>query len=158
MASNQAQCGFNPTLGFFIQKSRHFFFHVSLFHYKKTSYVKAPQATRYGQTSCQLIVHQGCKNIQATLKHLNQQGLSMPYADRGGEGGDRQWREKGPPILTAEKGEHERAQSVSDSYPTPLRATLRAPPSKWAVEAFFPESPCRWLSFAHFSFAIERKV
>ena len=40
--------------------------------------------------------------------------------------------------MTAEKGEHERAQSVSDSYPTPLRATLRAPPSKWAIEAFFP--------------------
>ena len=26
------------------------------------------------------------------------------------------------------------------------RATLRAPPSKWAIEAFFPESPCRVLS------------
>ena len=40
--------------------------------------------------------------------------------------------------MTAEKGEHERAPNVSDSYPTPLRATLRAPPSKWAIEAFFP--------------------
>ena len=39
--------------------------------------------------------------------------------------------------MTAEKGEHERAQSVSDSYPTPLRATLRAPLSKWAIKAFF---------------------
>ena len=29
---------------------------------------------------------------------------------------------------------------------------------KWAVKGFFPESPCRWLSFAHFSFATERKV
>ena len=39
--------------------------------------------------------------------------------------------------MTAEKGEHERAPNVSDSYPTPLRATLRAPPSKWAIKAFF---------------------
>ena len=60
----------------------------------------------------------------------------MPPA--GEQSGDRQRREKGPPILTAEKGEHERAPNVSDSYPTPLRATLRAPPSKWAIEAFFP--------------------
>ena len=123
MASNQAQCGFNPTLGFFIQKGRHFFFHVSLFHYKKTSYVKASQATRYGQTSCQLIVHQGCKNIQATLKHLNQQGLSMPYADHGGEGGDRQWREKGPPILTAEKGKFGARRIAGEIWPIMLRAT-----------------------------------
>ena len=59
----------------------------------------------------------------------------MPTA--GEPSGDRQRREKGPPILTAEKGEHERAPNVSDSYPTPLRATLRAPPSKWAIKAFF---------------------
>ena len=39
--------------------------------------------------------------------------------------------------MTAEKGEHERAPNVSDSYPTPLRATLRAPPTKWAIKAFF---------------------
>ena len=45
--------------------------------------------------------------------------------------------------MSAEKGEHERAPNVSDSYPTPLRATLRAPPSKWAIEAFF-----RWVSAA----------
>ena len=37
----------------------------------------------------------------------------------------------------AEKGEHERVPRAGESYPTPLRATLRAPPSKWAVEAFF---------------------
>ena len=42
-----------------------------------------------------------------------------------------------PTILSAEKGEHERAPNVSDSYPTPLRATLRAPPTKWAIKAFF---------------------
>ena len=53
---------------------------------------------------------------------------------------------KGPLILMAEKGEHERAPSVGESYPTPLRATLRAPPAKWAIRAFFPESPCRVLS------------
>ncbi|MDD7661802.1 MAG: hypothetical protein PUJ39_03295, partial [Eubacteriales bacterium] len=76
----------------------------------------------------------------------------------GEQSGDRQRREKGPPILTAEIGEHERAPRACESYPTSLRATLRAPPAKWAIGAFFPESPCRWLSFAHFSFAIERKV
>ena len=32
------------------------------------------------------------------------------------------------------------------SCPTKLRATLRAPPAKWAIKAFFPESPCRVLS------------
>ena len=60
----------------------------------------------------------------------------MPPA--GEQSGDRQRREKGPPILTAEKGEHERAPRAGESCPTPLRATLRAPPSKWAIEAFFP--------------------
>ncbi|MDY3244982.1 MAG: hypothetical protein SOX38_13750, partial [Candidatus Limiplasma sp.] len=34
----------------------------------------------------------------------------------------------------------------------------RPPPQKWEIMGFFPESPCRWLSFAHFSFATERKV
>ena len=48
--------------------------------------------------------------------------------------------------MTAEKGEHERAPPLCNSYPAPLRATLRAPPSKWAIGAFFPESPCRMLS------------
>ena len=85
-------------------------------------------------------------------------GCVCPTPTAPGQSGDRQRREKGPPILTAEKGEYERAQNVSDSYPTPLRATLRAPPSKWAIKGFFPASPCRWLSFAHFSFATERKV
>ena len=69
------------------------------------------------------MVHQGCKNIQATLKHLNQQGLSMPYADHGGEGGDRQWREKGPPILTAEKGEFGARRIAGEIWPIMLRAT-----------------------------------
>ena len=40
--------------------------------------------------------------------------------------------------MKAEKGEHERAPSVGESYLTPLRATLRAPPSKWAIKGFFP--------------------
>ena len=40
--------------------------------------------------------------------------------------------------MTAEKGEHERAPPVWVSWPAPLRATLRAPPSKWAIGAFFP--------------------
>ena len=59
----------------------------------------------------------------------------MPAAAE--QSGDRQRREKGPPILTAEKGEHERAPDVGERCPTPLRATLRAPPSRWAIEAFF---------------------
>ena len=54
------------------------------------------------------------------------------------QSGDWQRREKGPPILTAEKGEHERAPKAGERYPTPLRATLQAPPSKWAIKAFFP--------------------
>ena len=36
--------------------------------------------------------------------------------------------------------------NVGVHYLTRMRATLRAPPSKWAIEAFFPESPCRVLS------------
>ena len=40
--------------------------------------------------------------------------------------------------MTAEKGEHERAPKAGERYPTPLRATLQAPPSKWAIKAFFP--------------------
>ena len=47
---------------------------------------------------------------------------------RGEQSGDRQRREK---------GEHERATPVCESRPTSLRATLRAPPSKWAIRAFF---------------------
>ena len=71
--------------------------------------------------------------------------VTSPYKSRvcptptvPGQSGDRQRREKGPPILTAEKGEHERAPDVGERCPTPLRATLRAPPSKWAVKGFFP--------------------
>ena len=71
--------------------------------------------------------------------------VTSPYKSRvcptptvPGQSGDRQRREKGPPILTAEKGEHERAPPLCDSYPAPLRATLRAPLSKWAIGAFFP--------------------
>ena len=71
--------------------------------------------------------------------------VTSPYKSRvcptptvPGQSGDRQRREKGPPILTAEKGEHERAPKAGESCPTPLRATLRAPPAKWAIEAFFP--------------------
>ena len=40
--------------------------------------------------------------------------------------------------MTAEIGEHERAPPVCESRSTSLRATLRAPPSKWAIRAFFP--------------------
>ena len=88
-----------------------------------------------------------CKIGHAFPLQFNPQGLrSISTHAAAKQSGDRQRREKGSPILTAEKGEHERAPYVSDSYPTPLRATLRAPPSKWAIGAFFPESPCRVLS------------
>ena len=53
---------------------------------------------------------------------------------------------KARPFCRRKKGEHERAPPLCVSYPAPLRATLRAPPSKWAIGAFFPESPCRLLS------------
>ena len=53
---------------------------------------------------------------------------------------------KARPFCRRKKGEHERAPPLCVSYPAPLRATLRAPPSKWAIGAFFPESPCRMLS------------
>ena len=39
--------------------------------------------------------------------------------------------------MTAEIGEHERAPRACESYPTSLRATLRAPPAKWVIKAFF---------------------
>ena len=99
------------------------------------------------------------KTAQAMPKPLTSRYFCpAPTQAAAEQSGDRQRREKGPLILTAEKGEHERAPKAGESCPTPLRATLRAPPSKWAIGAFFPESPCRWLSFAHFSFATERKV
>ena len=47
--------------------------------------------------------------------------------------------------MTAEKGEHERAPRAGESYLTPLRATLRDPPSKWAIKGLFPE--CRAAGF-----------
>ena len=72
-----------------------------------------------------------CNGLQAASQAL------CPAPTAAEQSGDRQRREKGPPILSAEKGEHERAPNVSDSYPTPLRATLRAPPTKWAIKAFF---------------------
>ena len=73
------------------------------------------------------------------------------------QSGDRQRREKGPPILTAEKDEHERAPRECEIYPTLLCATLRAPPSKWAIKAFFPKSPCRVLSLV-LSFASKERT
>ena len=80
-----------------------------------------------------------CKIGHAFPLQFNPQGLrSIPTHAAAKQSGDRQRREKGPPILTAEKGEHERAPPVWVSWPAPLRATLRAPPSKWTIGAFFP--------------------
>ena len=72
------------------------------------------------------------------------------------QSGDRQRREKGLPILTAEKGEHERAPSVGEIYLSSLRATLRAPPPKWAIKAFFPE--CRAAGFLWYFLSLRKKV
>ena len=72
------------------------------------------------------------------------------------QSGDRQRREKGPPILTAEKGEHERAPSVGEIYLSPVRATVRAPPPKWAINAFFPE--CRAAGFLWYFLSLRKKV
>ena len=72
------------------------------------------------------------------------------------QSGDRQRREKGPPILTAEKGEHERAPSVGEIYLSSLCATLRAPPPKWAIKAFFPE--CRAAGFLWYFLSLRKKV
>ena len=78
------------------------------------------------------------QNRQATGVTPTRKGSVCPPPIAGEQSGDRQRREKGPPILTAEKGEHERAPRAVESYLTPLRATLRAPPSKWAIKGFFP--------------------
>ena len=61
-----------------------------------------------------------------------------PTQAAGEQSGDRQRREKALPFLKEEKSEHERAPPVCESRSTSLRATLRAPPSKWAVKGFFP--------------------
>ena len=67
----------------------------------------------------------------------SRKGWVCPPPTASEQSGDRQRREKGPPILTAEIGEHERAPRACESYPTSLRATLRAPPAKWVIKAFF---------------------
>ena len=78
------------------------------------------------------------KTAQAMPKPLTSRYFCpAPTQAAAEQRGDRQRREKGPLILTAEKGEHERAPRAGESYLTPLRATLRAPPSKWAIKAFF---------------------
>ena len=58
--------------------------------------------------------------------------------------------------MTAEKGEHERAPSVGEIYLSSLRATLRAPPPKWAIKAFFPE--CRAAGFLWYFLSLRKKV
>ena len=80
-----------------------------------------------------------CRNgLSAAPKHPSLRYFCpVPTQATAEQSGDRQRRGKGSPILMAEKGEHERVPRAGESYPTPLRATLRAPTSKWAVEAFF---------------------
>ena len=50
-------------------------------------------------------------------------GCACQPPTAGEQSGDRQRREKGPPILTAEKGELRARTTVGLSWPTPLRAT-----------------------------------
>ena len=50
-------------------------------------------------------------------------GCVCPTPTAGEQSGDRQRREKGPPILTAEKGELRARTIAGVSWPTPLRAT-----------------------------------
>ena len=96
--------------------------------------------TNKSKVCLNLLVGYECRKIRQVLPKLPnpRYPTSAPTQAAAKQSGDRQRREKGPPILTAEKGEHERAPRAGESCPTPLRATLRAPPSKWAIEAFFP--------------------
>ena len=78
------------------------------------------------------------QNRQATGVTPTRKGSVCPPPIAGEQSGDRQRREKGPPILTAEKGELRARTNVHVGSSTVLRATLRAPPSKWAIKGFFP--------------------
>ena len=128
-ARNKTQRGFETTLGFCVAK-------ISTLHQSIPSDTICVWITPITEEKINP-VFLCCEASPAASKHPKRRYLSLPSATCGEQSGDRQRREKGPPILTAEKGEHERAPNVSDSYPTPLRATLRAPPSKWAIKAFF---------------------
>ena len=97
-----------------------------------------------------------CGAVQARSDIPTCTGRVCPASAAGEQSGDRQRREKGPPILTAEKGEHERAPSVGEIYLSSLRATLRAPPPKWAIKAFFPE--CRAAGFLWYFLSLRKKV
>ena len=57
-------------------------------------------------------------------------GCVCPTPTVPGQSGDRQRREKGPPILAAEKGELRARTNVHVGSPTVLRATLRTPSFK----------------------------
>ena len=63
------------------------------------------------------------QNRQATGVIPTRKGSVCPPPIAGEQSGDRQRREKGPPILTAEKGELRARTTVGVSWPTPLRAT-----------------------------------
>ena len=45
-----------------------------------------------------------------------------------------------------------------DKLTNSIARDIASPAGKMGNLSLFPEVPCRWLSFAHFSFAIERKV
>ena len=62
----------------------------------------------------------------------------MPYADRGGEGGDRQRREKALPFLKEEKSEHERARTFMLAVQVCCARHCELPLSKMGNKGLFP--------------------
>ena len=128
MARSKGQRGYEIQLAFCVAG-------IQLLKYPKRRCLRMDSANHRRKTSlffCSAKPSKRCHDIATCIGLVR---LAPPAEEQSG---DRQRREKGPPILTAEKGEHERAPKAGERYPTPLRATLQAPPSKWAIKAFFP--------------------
>ena len=128
MARSKGQRGYEIQLAFCVAG-------IQLLKYPKRRCLRMDSANHRRKTSlffCSAKPSKRCHDIATCIGLVR---LAPPAEEQSG---DRQRREKGPPILTAEKDEHERAPKAGESYPTPLRATLQAPPSKWAIKAFFP--------------------
>ena len=128
MARSKGQRGYEIQLAFCVAG-------IQLLKYPKRRCLRMDSANHRRKTSlffCSAKPSKRCHDIATCIGLVR---LAPPAEEQSG---DRQRREKGPPILTAEKGEHERSPKAGERYPTPLRATLQAPPSKWAIKAFFP--------------------
>ena len=127
MARSKGQRGYEIQLAFCVAG-------IQLLKYPKRRCLRMDSANHRRKTSlffCSAKPSKRCHDIATCIGLVR---LAPPAEEQSG---DRQRREKAPPILTAEKDEHERAPRECEIYPTLLRATLRAPPSKWAIEAFF---------------------